>query len=419
LTKEVFDYVFFGKGTIQDVVVKSKISAAELKAMREEFLYWYPVDLRVSAKELVPNHLTFFIFHHVALFPKEHWPKAIGVNGMLMIEGKQMHKSKGNFVTAKNAIEQHGADATRCALLLAAEGMDDPDWRSSNVKDTCSKIESFYSFAKNMIQNASAEDKGDLEKWLMSTMQRRVEQVTENLEQMKTRTALEIAFFEVWNDFRWYMRRKGHTISVVLKDALEIWLKLLAPFAPHICEETWSLLSKKGFISTASWPKSDTKQVNVKIEESENFIKTVVEDTQSVIRATRTTPTKIHYYVSAPWKWRLHLAILEKSVQGKPEHGILIKELLNQPALKEHAKEVAALAPKFAEEITKMPPERRDTHLTIGTLNEEEILRNAEQFLVDEFKAHVHVLRETTAEKYDPKQRAKLARPHRPAIYIE
>jgi leucyl-tRNA synthetase len=47
--------------------------------MRKEFLYWYPFDLRVSAKELVPNHLTFCIFQHAALFPPEQWPKAVGV----------------------------------------------------------------------------------------------------------------------------------------------------------------------------------------------------------------------------------------------------------------------------------------------------------------------------------------------------
>ena len=103
--------------------------------MREEFLYWYPMDLRNSAKELVPNHLTFCIFHHAALFPPEQWPRAMGVNGMLMIEGKQMHKSKGNFITMKGAVDKYGADATRCALMLGAEGMDDPDWRAENVSD--------------------------------------------------------------------------------------------------------------------------------------------------------------------------------------------------------------------------------------------------------------------------------------------
>jgi leucyl-tRNA synthetase len=129
LVHEVFDYVFFGKGEAVDVCKESGLNVKLLEEMRGEFLYWYPFDLRVSAKELVPNHLTFCIFHHAALFPRELWPRAMGVNGMLMIEGKQMHKSKGNFITMKNAVDRYGADATRCALLLGAEGMDDPDWR--------------------------------------------------------------------------------------------------------------------------------------------------------------------------------------------------------------------------------------------------------------------------------------------------
>ncbi len=117
LTREVFDYIFLGKGSIETLCKSTAISPDLLKSMRDEFLYWYPLDLRNSAKELVPNHLSFCIFHHAALFPPEHWPKAMGVNGMLMIESKQMHKSKGNFITMKGAVDKYGADATRCALL--------------------------------------------------------------------------------------------------------------------------------------------------------------------------------------------------------------------------------------------------------------------------------------------------------------
>ena len=133
LTPEVFDYIFLGKGNSAELEKAVGIKADLLDSMRNEFRYWYPFDLRNSAKELVPNHLTFCIFHHAALFPPELWPKAIGVNGMLMVEGKGMHKSKGNFITMKGAVEKYGADATRCALLLGAEGMDDPDWRAENV----------------------------------------------------------------------------------------------------------------------------------------------------------------------------------------------------------------------------------------------------------------------------------------------
>jgi len=419
LTKNVFDYVYYGKEDIKETAAKSGINAEILREMRKEFLYWYPVDLRVSAKELVPNHLTFFIFHHVALFPQKHWPKAIGVNGMLMIEGRQMHKSKGNFVTMKSAIEEYGADATRCALLLAAEGMDDPNWRSESVRDIRNKLESLYNFAKNIIGNATEEENEHLEKWLMSNLQNRIIEVTENLEQMKTRTALEMTLFEIWNDFRWYTRRKGEAGAKVLKEALKIWVRLLAPFAPHLCEEIWSLLGKKNFVSLASWPKPDEKLIDLSVEESENFVKSLMEDTQNIIQATKTTPSKIYYYVPAQWKWKLYLAILKKFTEEKLETSTLIREALKEPGMKEHAKEVANTVPKIAEEITKTQETRRETQLKIGALNEYKIIEEAKDFLSKEFKAEIHIFREDDPKRYDPKQRAKLAKPYRPAIFIE
>ena len=214
-----------------------------------EFLYWYPFDLRNSAKELVPNHLTFCIFHHAALFPPERSPKAIGVNGMLMVEGKQMHKSKGNFITMKAAIEKYGADATRCALLLGAEGMDDPVWRAENVNDLETKLEAISGFAGPILFSAKTEKNTPLERWLQSKLQLRIKDVTASLDELKTRTALSIALFEVWNDLRWYIQRRGSTDAKALSDAVTDWLKMLTPFAPFTCEELWSEAGETGFIS--------------------------------------------------------------------------------------------------------------------------------------------------------------------------
>ena len=62
LNPEVFDYIFQGQGDLNAVSDQSGINIKFLEEMRDEFLYWYPVDLRISAKELLPNHLTFFLF---------------------------------------------------------------------------------------------------------------------------------------------------------------------------------------------------------------------------------------------------------------------------------------------------------------------------------------------------------------------
>ncbi|MEM2362835.1 MAG: leucine--tRNA ligase, partial [Candidatus Nezhaarchaeales archaeon] len=111
LTEEFFDYVFLGEGTLEHASNVSDLKPELLEEIRREFLYWYPVDLRGSGKDLVPNHLTFFLFHHTAIFPEELWPQGITVNGIVMVEGEKMSKSKGNFVTLNDAIASYGADA--------------------------------------------------------------------------------------------------------------------------------------------------------------------------------------------------------------------------------------------------------------------------------------------------------------------
>jgi leucyl-tRNA synthetase len=98
-----------------------------------------------------------------------------------MVEGEGMHKSKGNFITMKGAVENTRADATRCALLLGAEGMDDPDWRADNVRDLQIKFGGLMSFASQIIANAKNDEEGVLEHWLISRMQQRISEVTTNL----------------------------------------------------------------------------------------------------------------------------------------------------------------------------------------------------------------------------------------------
>ena len=418
LIPEVFDYIFYGRGNPQKVAEEADIDGNLLKEMRREFLYWYPVDLRNSAKELVPNHLTFFLFHHTALFP-EHLPKAISVNGMLMIEGEKMSKSRGNFITLRSALEEYGADATRCALLLCAEDMDDPDWRKENVRDIKNKLESFYNLANSILKAEEDAKVSHLEEWLMSTLQHRIRKVTESMEMMKTRTALENAFFEVWNDIRWYRRRKEKVNSKVLRQALETWTRLLAPFAPHICEEIWNKMGKEGFISLAEWPEYDENKVNVRAEETEKLIKDVLEDTLNILRATKTKPKKICYYSAAPWKWKAYMKALEESLSKKVDLSSLMKELMKDPGLKKLAKEVAKFLRQIIDDVNQIPDDKKRRQLKISALDEEKALREARDFFEREFNAEIRIYREEDPQRHDPMKRSGLARPYRPAIYIE
>lgn len=420
LTPEVFDYIFYGEGNAAQITQRTKISVQVLQSMREEFNYWYPVDMRNSAKELIPNHLTFFLFHHVALFPAKQWPRMIGANGMLMIEGRKMSKSKGNFVTLRSAIDQYGADSTRCALLLGAEGMDDPDWRSENVRDVKNKLESFYRLAEAIIQKAKNEGKGQLEDWLLSMMQHKIRTVTDCMETLKTRTAAENALFEVWNDFRWYTRRKGNAKSQALLEALKIWVKLLAPFTPHISEEIWSKMGEKPFISGDKWPEYSESRVNHTAEEGEALIKSALDDTMSIIRATKITPKRVCYYTAAQWKWKVYQKALTMSLEKERiSQSDLMRELMKDDAMKKRGKGVTNFVSQIVEEINRTGRNRREAWVAVGTLDEAAVLAEAENFLKRELSSQIHVFLEDDERRYDPKNRSQLAKPYRPAIYIE
>jgi leucyl-tRNA synthetase len=419
LTTDVFDYIYFGKGNAAEFSKIVGIDAALLESMRSEFLYWYPLDFRNSAKELVPNHLSFCIFHHAALFPPEHWPKAIGVNGMLMVEGQGMHKSKGNFITMKGAVEKYGADATRCGLLLGAEGMDDPDWRAENVTDLKIKFESVMGFASNIIVTAKNDDNTALERWLQSRLQQRIRDVTSALDELKTRTALQTALFETWNDLRWYIQRKGNTNAKALGDAVKDWLKMLAPFAPFMCEELWSQTGEEGFVSVAKWPIYDPAKVDVAAEEQENLVTGVMGDTNNILKAMKISPKQIVYYTAAPWKWQVYLKIVEKTVSGEAKINELMKEFAADPTLKPHIKDIAPMVPRIIKALTKVSGERKANITKIREVDEKAILESTAAFYKDRFNAEIQVYGESDEKRFDPKSRATMATPYQPAIYIE
>lgn len=128
MTDQVWEYVLCDGPLPQCSIPKEK-----LDTMKREFNYFYPLDLRVSGKDLIPNHLTFFIYNHVAIFPEKHWPLAVRSNGHLQLNGGKMGKSTGNFMTGSDAVIKYGADATRITLADAGDAIEDANFEESTA----------------------------------------------------------------------------------------------------------------------------------------------------------------------------------------------------------------------------------------------------------------------------------------------
>jgi leucyl-tRNA synthetase len=86
----VWSYIFFFDFPVPE---KCGIDIKILNSIRQEFQYWYPVDLRVSGKDLVPNHLTYYLYNHVAIWDNDStkWPMGIRANGHLLLNSEKVH----------------------------------------------------------------------------------------------------------------------------------------------------------------------------------------------------------------------------------------------------------------------------------------------------------------------------------------
>jgi len=142
ITNELFDYVFLP--TNQEFTTGNTEYDKLVSEMKTEFNYWYPVDIRVSGKDLIQNHLTMALFNHRAIWKNDNYlPRSYYVNGYLLLNGEKMSKHTGNFLTMKGAIEKYGVSATRFALA-SNDGIEDGDFVTKLAESAIGKLHGEY-----------------------------------------------------------------------------------------------------------------------------------------------------------------------------------------------------------------------------------------------------------------------------------
>lgn len=155
LTDDVWDCIFIRRDLTNDITISSGINENAMQTLRREFQYWYPLDVRVSGKDLIQNHLTFCLYIHIALFAPEYWPRSIRANGHLLLNGEKMSKSTGNFLTLKDAVEKYGADATRIAFADAGDAIEDANFEESVANSNILRLYTLKEWIEEVIKDTS------------------------------------------------------------------------------------------------------------------------------------------------------------------------------------------------------------------------------------------------------------------------
>ncbi|MFB6280935.1 MAG: leucine--tRNA ligase [Haloferacaceae archaeon] len=421
LDDDFFDALFYGPDAVEDPDERAL-------ALREEWDYWYPVDYRFSANDLISNHLTFYLFHHADLFPEHKWPEGIVIMGLGLLEGEKMSSSKGHVVLPDAAIDEYGADTVRFFLLNSAEPWQDYDWRADQVASVRDQLERFWRRATEVIGRedggepldlgAGAPDDTDLrhaDRWLLSKLQGAVTEVTEALEGAETRTASQAAFYGLEEHLKWYRRRtEGDRdrpgARYVRRRALETRLRLLAPFVPFLADELHERLTGVP-AEDAAWPESVDALVDRRTEAEEARIERLTEDVHDIVDVTGTDPDVVRVYVAAGWKRRVFDVVAEVG----EDVGAVMSEAMEDPALRERGDAVSDLAGDLIDLVRGLDD---GTVSALRDVDEAAVYGRAVPFLEREFDAEVAVYAEDD-DPPDPADRAGDAVPFRPAVHIE
>ena len=225
-----------------------------------EYNYWMPVDTYTGGIEHATMHLLYTRFFHKAMrddgVTKGNEPMMqLRNQGMVLGEdGDKMSKSKGNVIAPDVLVNKYGADTVRTYLMFFARWEMGAPWDSQGIEGSARWIRRIWTLFTDQTPTGAASD--ETKKNLRRNVHQTLRKVTRNFDNFEFNTIIS-SLMELLNDM-YKAREAGAAGSTEWNEAQEIYLKMLAPVAPHIAEELWTNhLHNPYSIHQQSWPKVD------------------------------------------------------------------------------------------------------------------------------------------------------------------
>jgi len=406
MTEEFFDFVFLGKGKPKNSVWNE---------IKNDFDYWYPVDINLGGKEHKTVHFPVFLMNHVAIMQENKRPQGIFVHWWVTQKGKEkISKSKGGVEHITEAATKYGVDAMRLYYSHVGSPFVDIEWDSEAVTKYKNRIANIY---KMIDQIGKLKDKTDenLDNWLKGTLQRTIKTTTDAFENFNLRVATNEIFFECQKNIQWYLKRGGSN-KKLLGRFISTWIKLMTPVTPHLAEEIWHR-TKSSFVSNESYPKFNPKEISEKEEVGEYLLSEVTDDIAEILKVTKIKPKKICIYTSPSWKQEIFRKAIDLASEKKLNVGIMMKEIMADPKMKRIAKQASQFVGKLPGEVMKLNENDRKRYLV--EIKENDYLEKSKDHLKKVFSCDIEIYSADDKKLYDPANKTRFAIPLRPAIYVE
>jgi leucyl-tRNA synthetase len=210
--------------------------------------YWMPVDLYIGGVEHAVLHLLYARFWHKVLYDlsyvstKEPFKKLINQGLILGEDGEKMSKSRGNVINPDRVVNDYGADSLRLYEMFMGPLDKVKPWSETGVKGVFGFLNRVYKFFADL-NNIHDDDNEDTE--ILKVLHQSVKKVEQDIENLRFNTAISQMMVFTNN-----CMKKGK----VNKSAAETFIKILSPFAPHLCEELWEIYGHNESISNEPYP---------------------------------------------------------------------------------------------------------------------------------------------------------------------
>ncbi len=387
-----FDYVFLGKGEPKNETWKK---------IREDFEYWYPLDINLGGKEHQTVHFPPFLMNHVGILNQRDWPRGIFVNWWLTMQGGKISKSKGGAEPIPDLTKKYSVDGMRLYYCHIGSPFVDLLWDPKAALSYRNQIERLYNVASSLLEK-KGEEKKSIDDWLVSRLASKLRKVDEEMHKFNLKGPIDMMLFEFLNDVEWYNKRGGQNRQIA-KKVLDAWLRSLSPFIPHVCEEVWEKFNK-GFVSSARWPEATELPINEVVETAENTVMNLEGDIKKVVELARITPKRISVFVAPEWKRNVY-----NTAKNIKNANLLIKEVMQDHDVRKRGQEAVAYVQYLGKHSQELLPH-------VLTVSEEiNALTDAKEYLKKQFNAEITIENAETSSN----QKAKSAIPLKPAIFVE
>ena len=237
---------------------------------RDAVQYWLPVDQYVGGAEHAVMHLLYSRFfckvtHDAGYVTFSEPYQRLRNQGMVLAEdGQKMSKSKGNVVTPDDVVERHGADAMRVYELFIAPFEQAVAWSDRGVQGCFRFLSRFWNLVLEVTEaqgSGATGGEAELERGraVLRRLHKTIRKVTNDIEQFRFNTAVS-ALMELQNEaLDVWVNARGALTPVQWREVVTDMTLLLAPMAPHLCEEVWEVLGQDGLVLDAAWPAWDAE----------------------------------------------------------------------------------------------------------------------------------------------------------------